>query len=787
MSMTSLPGLPLPETSPRTLAAGIARELGLETWRVENTVAMLDEGNTIPFIARYRKERTGELDEEALRNIQERLEYSRALAARKEEVLRLISEQGKLTGELAQAIAAAGKLQQIEDLYRPYRQKRRTRATIARERGLEPLADLIWAQEAEQQRDGGGRPLETAAAVIERLAARFVSPEKDVPDVSAAVDGAKDILAERLSDDAAIRTKLRDFTRRAADVTCGASDQVKADSAGAAVYQMYLDYREPLRTMPPHRVLAINRGEREGFLRVALEVPDPETPIMLIRSVAIKNERSVFAATIIETCGDAYKRLLAPSLERELRAEATERAEEQAIGVFAKNLRPLLLQPPLRGHVVVGIDPGFRTGCKVAVVNPSGDVLDTATIYPHAPQNRRDEAKVVLAGLISSRGADVVAIGNGTASRETEQLVAELIDELASDSGQRVQPAPPSVPAQPTFPAQPVRYAIVSEAGASVYSASRLAREELPDLDVTMRGAVSIARRLQDPLAELVKIDPKSIGVGQYQHDVNQTRLAEALRAVVESCVNWVGVDLNSASPALLEYVAGLSASVARNIVNYRREHGPFRSRKELLKVPRLGPRAFVQCAGFLRVPESGDPLDKTAVHPESYELARRIIPLLQDNSVDQGGAELGDGLGTALEAGIGAGPGGSRLTWLAEELASSLGAGVPTVRDIIDALQKPGRDPREELPGPMLRTDVLTIEDLRPGMELQGTVRNVVDFGAFVDIGVKEDGLVHISQLADRYVKHPTQVVSVGDVVKVHVLDVDLARKRIALSMKIQ
>lgn len=704
------------------LSRTLASELSLHQWQVQNTIELFDQGNTIPFVARYRKERTGELDEEVLRKLDERLRYLRALEERKEEVLRLIDEQGKLTPELAEEIRSATKVQEVEDLYRPYRPKRRTRATIAKERGLEPLAELIWAQEKE--------------ANLLELAAPFVNPELEVADAEAALAGAKDILAERIADDAQIRRILRDLTWRRGEMVSSAAG---ADPEGT--FQMYADFREPLQKVPPHRILAMNRGEREGALRVQVTVDEPEHLVDGIVQQVLARPNSSWSKIYVEICEDAYKRLLAPSLERELRSELTEKAESHAIGIFAQNLRALLLQPPIRGKAVLGVDPGYRTGCKITVVNRYGDLLDTVTIYPHPPQNRRGDSAATIADLIKKHGVELLAIGNGTASRETEQLVAEVLRDL-------------DVPGA-------VHYLMVSEAGASVYSASPLAREEFPELDVSMRGAVSIARRVQDPLAELVKIDPKSIGVGQYQHDVNQTQLAESLAGVVESCVNYVGVDLNTASASLLSYVAGISKTVAKNIVTYRQEQGSFKKRTELLKVPRLGPATYQQCAGFLRLPESAEFLDNTAVHPESYELARKLVETI----------------------------GGRETLALTEAdpvlLAKELEAGVPTVRDIINSLLKPGRDPRDEMPAPILRTDVLSMEDLRPGMQLKGTVRNVVDFGAFVDIGVKQDGLVHISQLADRFVKHPLDIVSVGDIVDVRVLEVDLERKRIALTMK--
>lgn len=715
--------------TPEMVIQEIARGLHLKEWQVANTVALLDEGNTIPFLARYRKERTGELDEEALRQIEEQLRRRRELEDRRAEVLRLLTEQGKLSAELAAAIEAAPRLQDLEDLYRPYRQKRRTRASIAKERGLEPLADFIWTQEITS-----GDPL--------AYAQEYVNPEREVADAASALQGAADILAERLADAPALRGTLRALTWQTAELVTEAASKpgegaAAADPAKAAVYRLYLDYREALRQIPPHRILAINRGEREGFLKASLEVPNPALMHRKIVESSPVRSQSIFFTLLSDLALDAYKRLIAPSLEREWRTELTRRAEAHAIQVFAKNLRPLLLAPPVRGEVVMGIDPAFRTGCKIAVVGRFGEVLTTSVIYPHPPQNRRAEAKDHLVALASQYQVGVMAIGNGTASRETEGLVAEITSESAGK----------------------LRYAIVSEAGASVYSASRLAREEMPELDVSLRGAVSIARRLLDPLAELVKIEPKSIGVGQYQHDVDQAELTRTLGAVVESCVNWVGVDLNSASPALLQYVAGVNSTVARNIVAYRFKNGPFRTRRALLEVPRLGPQTFEQCAGFLRIPGSEETLDNTAVHPESYDLARRILAETR-----------GEMEGPRAEP---------------ETLAASLSAGLPTVRDILDALRKPGRDPRDDLSGPLLRSDVLKLEDLRPGMELRGTVRNVVDFGAFVDLGVKEDGLVHVSQLAQRFVKDPTEVVSVGDVVTVRVLEIDLQRKRISLTMR--
>ena len=730
----------------------IAAELKFRPHQVENTIRMLDEGNTIPFIARYRKEATGELDEEELRAIEERLKYLRNLEARKEEVLHSIEEQGKLTPELTAAIAAATKIQEVEDIYRPYKPKKRTRAMIARERGLEPLADLIWDQKTE-----------TGSA--QQLAAAYINSDLGVEDTAAALSGACDIIAERVADQPEYRKLLREFfweqaliaseakkaTEPRASGTAKTATPVKAPDADLDEFKMYAEYREPLKKIPPHRILALNRGENLEALKVGLEVEDEEALRRLMDKI-ITNRRSVFLEELTAAVADGYKRLLFPSLERELRAAVTETAEEHAIKVFGLNLRNLLLQAPVQGHRVMGIDPGFRTGSKVAVVDETGKLLDTTTIYPHPPVNKREEALDILTGLIQKHRVDLISIGNGTASRETEILVAELIHSLGASR---------------------TAYCIVSEAGASVYSASKLAREEFPDLDVSMRGAVSIARRIQDPLAELVKIDPKSIGVGLYQHDVDQKKLAGTLDGVVESCVNYVGVDLNTASPSLLQYVAGLQPAVAKNIVSYREENGRFRNRNQLKEVKRLGDQAFVQAAGFLKSGDGDDPLDATSVHPESYPAARQLLQ------------ELGFSTADLLDK--------EHLTWLRtkiplvniEKTATKLGLGTPTLKDIIAALTKPGRDPREDLPKPIFRNDVLAMEDLKPGMILTGTVRNVVDFGAFVDIGVKQDGLVHISQLSDRYVKDPTEVVAVGDVVEVRVLEVDQTRKRIALSMK--
>ena len=717
----------------------IAEEMQLKPFQVENTVKLLDDGNTIPFIARYRKEATGELDEEQLREIDERLRYLRNLQARKEEVIRSIEEQGKLTPELSAAILQATKLQEVEDLYRPYKQKKRTRAMIAKERGLEPLAELIWEQK-------------TVSGTIEQWAEPFINPEKDVPDMAAAIAGAQDIIAEKVADDPGYRKILREFCWETGIITSVAKEREKKnDEDDLDEFRMYADYKEPLKKIPPHRILALNRGEKLETLKVALDI-DHEAAIGILKREIIVNPDSLFTSELEEAVADGYKRLLFPSLERELRSAITETAEEHAIKVFGLNLRNLILQPPVRQTRVMGIDPGYRTGCKVAVVDETGKLLDTATIYPHPPQEKRDEALAILGKLVEKHQVDLITIGNGTASRETELLVAELIHMLGGKK---------------------TAYCIVSEAGASVYSASKLAKEEFPDLDVSMRGAVSIARRIQDPLAELVKIEPKSIGVGLYQHDVNQKQLSTALEGVVESCVNYVGVDLNTASASLLQYVAGIQPAVAKNIVAYREENGKFESRAQLLKVKRLGEQAFIQAAGFLKITDGKEPLDATWVHPESYEAARQLLAKL--------GFETTDILEKEKLAEIRV-----RLQQVdIDRMAEELGVGKPTLKDIIEALSKPGRDPREDLPKPIFRNDVLKMEDLKPGMVLTGTVRNVVDFGAFVDIGVKQDGLVHISQLSDRFVKDPNEVVAVGDIVEVRVLEVDLPRQRIALTMK--
>ena len=710
------------------MIALLARELGQKQEYVENVVRLLDEGNTIPFIARYRKERHGAMDDTTLRNLEERLRYLRNLEQRRQTVLRAIEAQGKLTDELSAAIAAATTLSEVDDLYRPYQQKRRTRATVAREKGLEPLAAEILAQKRDMP------PLET-------LAAAYVDPEKGVETAEDALRGASDILAEQFSDDAAVRKTLRTALRQRAEAR---SQAAKPDED--SVYRTYYDFRQPVSRLQPHQVLALNRGEREGFLKVGLEADREEMARLLRRAVVVPGSPAM--DFVRRAADDSYDRLIAPSLERELRTALTETANESAIRNFALNLRPLLMQPPVRGKVTMGLDPGYQHGCKVAVVDPTGKVLDTAVVYPTFSARKKAEAMETLLRLIRKHGVRCIAIGNGTASRETEAMTAELLREAPG-----------------------VQYLVVSEAGASVYSASKLAAEEFPQYDVNLRSAVSIARRLQDPLAELVKIDPKAIGVGQYQHDVPEKQLDEALSAVVEDCVNAVGVDVNTASPSLLGEVSGLTAATAKNIVAYREANGPFTGRRQLLKVPKLGPRAFEQCAGFLRVPESAQVLDRTGVHPESYAAAEKLLALCGYSLADVEQGKL-----TLLP---------QKFQLVENKAEAACGAGLPTLRDIVKELMKPGRDPRDELPAPLLRSDVLELRDLKPGMVLMGTVRNVIDFGVFVDIGVHQDGLVHISQVADRYLKHPSEAVSVGDTVRVAVLEVDEKRKRISLTMK--
>ncbi len=706
----------------------IAHELGLEADQIASAVQLFDEDNTMPFIARYRKEVTGGLDEERLRTIQTRLKYLRRLAERKATVLKSIAEQGKLTPELEARIQAAMVLQEVEDLYLPYKPKRRTRATVARERGLEPLAELILAQEITEGR-------------LEQFAQDYLSEK--VPSVEDAYAGARDIVAEVVSEDADLRKAVRERTFGQGLLVCAVAD-ASLDPQGK--YQMYYEYAEPLKAIPPHRLLAINRGQKEGVLKVKVEAPVDEITAE-VQGRYMKNRHSVFAAQVREAAADGYKRLIAPSIERGLRGTSTNEADDHAIKVFAANLRNLLLQPPLRSKIVMGIDPGYRTGCKVTLVDETGKFSGGTTIYPHAPQKQWDEARDILVSLVTRGNVDVIAVGNGTASRETEALAAEVIAEAGRGA-----------------------YVIVNEAGASVYSASPLAREELPDMDVSMRGAVSIARRLQDPLAELVKIEPRSVGVGLYQHDVDQKKLAETLDAVVESAVNHVGVDLNTASPALLQYVSGVNKQVSKAIVRHRDEHGPFKARRELRKVKGIGEKGFEQSAGFLKIPAGENPLDNTFIHPESYPVVEGLFTLMgvRGNEPD---------LAQRVKA--------FRVENDLAELADVLEVGLPTLTDIFDNLIKPGRDPRDELPKPILRSDVLKMEDLREGMILKGTVRNVVDFGAFVDIGVKQDGLVHVSKMADRYVRNPLEVVSVGDVVEVKVISLDLERGRIGLSMR--
>ena len=712
-----------------TIVQILARELWKEERHVANVIALLDEGSTIPFIARYRKELHGSMDDTALRTLEDRLHYLRSLQQRREEVLLAIENQGKLTEELTAAVHAAATLAEVEDLYRPYKPKRRTRATIARERGLEPLALLLMAQEK-----NGPAPLAAAAD--------FIDPEKGVETAEDALQGASDIVAEMFSDDAAIRKGLRELLERKAVL------RSSAVSEEDSVYRLYYDFAQPVSRLQGHQILAINRGEREEKLKVSLEM-DRETALILLRRQVLRPGAP--AMDFIRTAAeDAYDRLIFPSLERELRSALTERASEGAIGQFALNLKPLLMQPPVKGHVTMGLDPGYRMGCKVAVVDGTGKVLDTAVVYPTYGERQKREAIAKLKELVKCHGVTHIAIGNGTASRETEQMTVELIREAGGE----------------------LSYMVVSEAGASVYSASKLAAEEFPQFDVNLRSAVSIARRLQDPLAELVKIDPKAIGVGQYQHDMPPKRLDEALNAVVEDCVNAVGVDVNTASPSLLAQISGLNQTTAKNIVKYREENGAFTSRKQLLKVPKLGPKAYEQCAGFLRVPESRLVLDNTAVHPESYAAAETLLKLTGYTMEDVAAGRLDDLKSRVAAVG-------------AEQLAAQAGVGVPTLLDVTKELVKPGRDPRDELPPPILRTDVMELKDLKPGMVLTGTVRNVIDFGAFVDIGVHQDGLVHISEVCGKFIRHPSEVVSVGDVVKVVVLDVDEKKKRISLSIK--
>ena len=707
----------------------LARELDRPQSHIDNVIALLDEGNTIPFVARYRKELHGAMDDTSLRNLAERLEYLRNLQERRDTVKKAIEEQGKLTEELSAAIDQAQTLAALEDLYRPYKQKRRTRATMAKEKGLEPLALQLFAQ-------GPGLP------ELETLAKDYIDPEKGVATVEEALAGASDIIAEMISDDAEIRKNLRSFIE--------ASGQLESRAATEedTVYRLYYEFSQSLSRLQGHQILAINRGEKEGVLKVSVEV-DREAALQRLRRAVVRPGSSAMAF-VRAAAEDAYDRLLFPSLEREARNKLTDAACEGAIKMFALNLKPLLMQPPVKGRVTMGLDPGYRNGCKVAVVDGTGKVLDTAVVYPTFSAGKKEEAIRILTGLIRRHGVEHIAIGNGTASRETEQMTVELLHRLGGGQA----------------------YAIVNEAGASVYSASKLAAEEFPDYDVNLRSAVSIARRLQDPLAELVKIDPMAIGVGQYQHDMPQAKLEETLSGVVEDCVNAVGVDINTASPSLLQRVAGLNKTTAKNIVTYREENGPFTSRKSITKVPKLGPKAFQQCAGFLRVPESGQVLDNTAVHPESYAAAEKLIALCGYSMAEVAAGKIEE-LPKRLEA------------YGVKKAAEECGVGEPTLRDIAAELLKPGRDPRDELPPVLLRQDVLEIKDLKPGMELTGTVRNVIDFGVFVDIGVHQDGLVHISQISDKFIRHPSEVLAVGDIVKVVVLDVDEKKHRISLSIK--
>ncbi len=710
----------------------LAQELDKNPQHVENVVRLLDEGNTIPFIARYRKELHGAMDDTALRTLEERLQYLRGLEERREAVKKSIESQGKLTEELSAAIDQAQTLAEVEDLYRPYKQKRRTRATVAREKGLEPLAQLLFAQERNCPRP-------------EEAAQNFIDPDKGVETIADALGGAHDIVAEWISDDAAIRKALREYTLRQGKLVS------KAATEEDTVYRLYYDFEQSIPRLQGHQILAMDRGEREGKLTVTVLEDRERLLPMVCRAVVIPGSPAM--DFVKDAAEDSLDRLIWPSLGREIRNHLTEQADEGAIGQFALNLKPLLMQPPVKGKVTMGLDPGYRMGCKVAVVDGTGKVLDTAVVYPTYGERQKKEAIAALEKLIRKHGVENIAIGNGTASRETEQMAVELIRQV-NEAGAHVS------------------YMIVSEAGASVYSASKLAAEEFPQYDVNLRSAVSIARRLQDPLAELVKIDPKAIGVGQYQHDMPQKQLDEALNGVVEDCVNAVGVDINTASPSLLQRVAGLNGTTAKNVVAYREENGAFTSRAQIKKVPKLGPKAFQQCAGFLRVPESKSVLDNTAVHPESYDAAKALLDLTGHTLVDVKDGKLSDLPGQVKAYGE-------------EKAAEAIGVGVPTLRDIVSELMKPGRDVRDELPKPILRTDVLEMKDLKPGMVLTGTVRNVIDFGVFVDIGVHQDGLVHISQVSDKFIKHPSEVVSVGDIVKVVVLEVDEKKKRISLSMK--
>ena len=773
----------------------LSEELAVQKWQVEAAVNLIDEGNTIPFISRYRKEVTGSLNDEVLRNLYERLTYLRNLEEKKEQVIGSIEEQGKLTGELKEKILAAETLVVVEDLYRPYRPKRKTRASVAKEKGLDGLAQWILAQEA--------------AYPLEEEAEKYVNEEKEVKTAAEAIQGAKDIIAESISDEADYRIYIRNITMEEGTITSTAKDE-KAET----VYEMYYNYEEPVKKVAGHRILALNRGEGEKILTVKIVAPE-ERILRYLEKKVITADNGITSPVLEAVIDDSYHRLIAPAIEREIRNELTEKAEDGAISVFGKNLEQLLMQPPISGKVVLGWDPAFRTGCKLAVVDATGKVLDTKVIFPTAPQNKVAEAKAELKKLIKKHGISLISVGNGTASRESEQVIVDLIKELDT----------------------PVQYVIVNEAGASVYSASKLATEEFPNFDVGQRSAASIARRLQDPLAELVKIDPKSIGVGQYQHDMNQKKLSETLGGVVEDCVNKVGVDLNTASASLLEYISGITKTIAKNIVDYRENNGRFTTRKQLLKVAKLGPKAFEQCAGFLRILDGENPLDATSVHPESYEATLKLLDKMgltmedvkeaQKKAAQEKGKakkpvpkqekkqnkvvirNTGTAMGKALAAAMGtavlegqdevSGMPGRKQEGAAavsalerrvkdkKKLAQDLGIGEITLTDILKELEKPARDPREDMPAPILRSDVLEMKDLKPGMVLKGTVRNVIDFGAFVDIGVHQDGLVHISQITDRFIKHPLEAVSVGDIVDVQVISVDAAKKRIALTMKIE
>ncbi|MCX0351077.1 RNA-binding transcriptional accessory protein Tex [Clostridium perfringens] len=710
----------------------LSKELGISLKQVTSVIEMLDEGNTVPFIARYRKERTGGLTDEVLRKFNERLTYLRNLESRKEDVLRIIEEQEKLTPELKLKIEKANTLTEVEDIYRPFKAKKRTRATMAVEKGLKPLAELILSGEF------NGNIVEEAN--------KYINEEKGVKNEEEALQGAMDIISEIISDNADYRKWIRSFVQKDGII------QVKGSSEEQTPYEMYYDYKEPVRTIPSHRILAINRGEKEKILSVKVTCNDDKIIDYLNKKVLKGNK--ITDKYLEESIKDSFKRLIYPSIEREIRSELTFKGEEGAIDIFKANLKALLMQAPIKGKVVMGFDPGFRTGCKVAILDETGKFVENTTVYPTAPQNRIDETISTLKKLIKKHGVQVISLGNGTASRESEEVIAKMLKEIKEETGKELF------------------YVIVSEAGASVYSASELANKEYPDLDVTVRGAISIGRRLQDPLAELVKIDPKAIGVGQYQHDVTQKKLDESLAGIVEDCVNNVGVDLNIATPSLLSYISGINASIAKNIVDYREENGKFKSRKELLKVKRLGQKAYEQCAGFLRVMESKEALDNTSVHPESYKVAKELIKTLGYTEEDLKNGKLVDIDERVKAKGI-------------SNLAKELEVGEPTLNDIIKEIKKPGRDPREELPKPIFKSGVIEMKDLKPGMILMGTVRNVSDFGAFVDIGVHQDGLVHKSQMADRFVKHPLDIVKVGDVVEVRILDVDLKRKRISLSMK--